>query len=85
MPRIVPPNASQPIVDGNGRPEQTFRTWTQLVSRLGIITGSGSPESTVEAPQTSLYMDTAGTAGNILYIKRDTDVGGDPTQGWILV
>jgi hypothetical protein len=30
-------------------------------------------------------MDDAGTAGAILYIKRDTDIAGDKTQGWILV
>jgi hypothetical protein len=64
---------------------QVFRTWTQQVSLLSIITGSGSPEGVVNAPQTSLYMNTAGTAGSILYIKRDTAIAGDPTQGWILV
>jgi hypothetical protein len=26
-----------------------------------------------------------GVAGSILYIKRDTDIGGDNKQGWILV
>jgi len=31
--------------------------------------------------QGSLYMDTAGTAGNILWIKRDTVTD---TTGWIL-
>lgn len=85
MARIVPPSADQPIVDKNGKIQQTFGAWTQLVSRLGIITGSGTPEASVDAPQTSLYMDTAGTAGNILYIKRDTAVAGDTTKGWILV
>jgi hypothetical protein len=30
-------------------------------------------------------MDTAGTAGSILYIKRDAAIGADPTTGWILV
>jgi len=85
MPRIVPPNAGQPIVDARGRPHQTFRAWSALVSRQGIITGSGTPEATVDAPQTSLYMDTSGAAGSVLYIKRDTDIAGDTTKGWVLV
>lgn len=82
---ITPPNQGQPIVDANGNMSQVFRAWAQAVSRLEILSGSGSPESVVNAPQKTLYMDTAGTAGAILYIKRDTNVGGDPTQGWILV
>ena len=42
------------------------------------IRGSGSPENVVSAAQKSLYMDTAGTAGSILYIKkRDASVAGD--------
>ena len=85
MARIVPPAQTGSIVDANGNMQHRFRAWTQIVSQLGVITGSGTPEGTQEAPQTSLYMDTAGTAGNILYIKRDTDIAGDPTQGWILV
>lgn len=82
---IVPPTQGTPVVDAQGRMTQTFRAWTQGVSRLQILSGSGSPEGVVNAQQTTLYMDTAGTAGAILYIKRDTDVGGDPKQGWILV
>lgn len=82
---ITPPNQGQPIADATGRMTQVFRTWTQLVSRLEIVSGTGSPEGVVNAPQKTLYMDDAGTAGAILYIKRDPAIGGDPTQGWILV
>lgn len=82
---ITPPNQGQPIVDENGRMAQVFRTWAQSVSRLEVLSGSGSPEGVVNALQKTLYMDTAGTAGAILYIKRDTNVGGDPTMGWILI
>ncbi len=49
------------------------------------LTGSGSPEGVLEALSTKEYMDTAGTAGNIKYIKRDDDIAGDKTMGWILV
>lgn len=82
---IVPPNQGQPIVDATGRMTQPYRSWTQLVSRLDVLTGTGSPEGVVRAPTRTLYMDDAGTAGAILYIKRDADIAGDPTQGWILV
>ena len=59
--------------------------WAVGITNLQILTGSGSPEGVVEAQPTRLYMNTAGTAGSILYIKRDSDVGGDRSQGWILV
>ena len=82
---IVPPSQGQPIVDGTGRMAQVFRAWTQSVSRLAVISGTGSPEGVVNAQQDSLYVDRAGTPGNILYIKRDTAIAGDPKQGWVLV
>ena len=78
-------NAVQPIVKTDGTMEQAFRTWTLLVNLSIMLDGAGSPEGVVEALPKQLYMDTAGTAGAILYIKRDADVGGDTSQGWILV
>jgi hypothetical protein len=65
--------------------EQAFRTWTLLVNLSIAFDGVGSPEGVVEALPKQLYMDTAGTAGAILYIKRDADVGGDTSLGWILI
>lgn len=62
-----------------------FQEWSQNVSRLQILEGTGSPEGNTEAIVTQLYMDNIGTAGNILYIKRDADINGDKTQGWILI
>jgi hypothetical protein len=82
---ITPPAQGQPIIGATGKMTQVFRTWTQAVSRLDVLSGTGSPEGVINAPQKTLYMNTAGVAGAILYIKRDTDVAGDPTQGWILV
>jgi len=82
---ITPPAQGQPIIDATGNMGPVFRAWTQAVSRLEILSGTGSPEGVVNAPQKTLYMNTAGVAGAILYIKRDTNVAGDPTQGWILV
>lgn len=74
-----------PVVDQSGKMDTRFYNWAQQVTRLSIITGSGSPEGVVEAPITTLYMNSSGTSGNILYIKRDSDISGDRTQGWILV
>ena len=54
-------------------------------TQLQILTGTGSPEGVIEAKAATLYMNTAGTAGSILYIKRDDDISGDRSQGWILV
>ena len=82
---IISPLPNNSIVGQDLKMTTQFRSWTNLVSNLGIITGTGSPEGVVEASQTQQYMDTTGAAGSILYIKRDTDIGGDATQGWILV
>jgi hypothetical protein len=65
--------------------EQVFRSWTQSVSKLGIIVGTGSPEGVVSAIQTTLYMDDSGSSGSILYIKRDASIAGDDSQGWVAV
>lgn len=81
----IPPHPTQPIVGLDGGMLQAFRTWTQLVSLAPPIVGAGTPEGAVEAQQAQLYMDTAGVAGAILYVKRNADVGGDKTLGWILV
>jgi len=78
---------NQRFIDENGRilPGRAYDLLRQLI-QLDILEGSGSPELVVEATTRRLYMDTAGTAGNILYIKRDADDGsGDRTGGWILV
>lgn len=82
---IVPPNQSQPIIDASGNMSQVFRAWTQAVSLLEPLSGVGSPEGVVKAPRFRFYVDEAGAAGAIVYVKRDTDVGGDSAQGWILV
>ena len=50
-----------------------------------VASGSGSPEGVLEALVKKQYMDTAGTAGAIKYIKRDADIAGDRSMGWILV
>jgi hypothetical protein len=82
--RVNELTSTRPIVDGQGAANQEMRSWAQSITSLIMITGTGSPETVIEAIQGAQYMDDAGTAGNILYVKRDSDIGGDKTQGWIL-
>jgi len=84
MPNIIPLNAQQPITDERGVMLQVFRTWADAITRLDLIIGTGSPEGVVSAVQGREYMDDAGVAGAIKYIKRDAAIGGDDKLGWIL-
>lgn len=82
--RIASLPADRPIIDERGTMTQHLRRFMNAVARLSILEGSGSPEGVEEAMATRLYMDTAGTAGAILYIKRVDSVAGDKTAGWVL-
>ena len=84
--RVTQPIPVIPMVDENRVSTQDFRSWVQIINNQALIIGTGSPEGVVSALQGARYMDDAGTAGNIIYIKRDADDGaGDTTKGWILV
>ena len=83
--RVTPPTTTRPIIDDSGEMVQEMRTWTQIITDQALIIGTGNPETVIEASQGAVYMNDAGTAGSILYIKRNDDVGGDRTKGWILV
>jgi len=85
MADIIPPDRAQPFLDGMSKMSLRVQTWTELVSRLSILEGVGSPEGVIEAQVAREYMDTTGTTGNIKYIKRNADIAGDRTKGWILV
>lgn len=85
MTNILPPLSIEPVVDGTGLMNQEMRSWTEDVSNLYIRSGEGSPEGFVSARQATMYMDTNGTSGSILYIKKDDQVNGDRTLGWVLV
>jgi len=61
-----------------------FTTLLLALEERTILSGTGSPEGVVDAEPTRLYMDESGTAGAIMYVKRDADIAGDTTQGWIL-
>lgn len=72
-------------VKGHGFVREQFRQFLLQVQERGLLIGTGSPEGVIEAEQGVEYMDDAGTAGAIKYIKRDANVGGDKSLGWILV
>jgi len=78
-------NAGNEIVDPDLTMTDQFRGVLNRLTNNLPLTGTGSPEGVVEAVQFSWYIDDAGATANILYIKRDTDIGGDKTKGWILV
>jgi hypothetical protein len=85
MTTIIPPDPARAILKKNGLMQEPFRLFVTAVAKLSLLQGSGSPEGVVEAEQGREYMDTAGTASSIKYIKRDADIGGDKTKGWILI
>lgn len=76
---------SYPLINQTLRPMDRFRIFLLEVEQRGLLIGTGSPEGVVEAQQGVEYMDDAGTASAIKYIKRDADISGDRTRGWILV
>jgi len=79
----IPEYTSEIVLDN--KQTQQLNDFFLLLSELDIATGSGSPEGVLRAGVGKEYMDTAGTAGSIKYIKRDADIGDDTTLGWILV
>ena len=86
---IPKPEARRPIVFPDFTQEDLLRDWisaiTDQVNTRSLLFGNGSPEGNVEAVKGREYMDEAGTAGNIKYVKRSDDVAGNKTLGWILV
>jgi hypothetical protein len=85
MNRVIQPSAEAPIVDDRGCQSQVMRTFLLSLANRSVIIGTGSPEGVIEASQGALYMDDSGTSGSILYVKRDDNISGDRSQGWILV
>jgi len=81
--RVSELTAIRPIVEESGQSSQEMRSWSQLITERALIVGLGPPETVVEAQQGALYMDDMGLAGNILYVKRDSNILGDATLGWI--
>jgi hypothetical protein len=74
-----------PLVQQEGEPTSTFNYWIKQVTDRGLLIGTGSPEGVVEAQQGVEYMDEAGAAGFVLYIKQESDDAGDRTKGWVAI
>lgn len=78
------PLSGDKITD-DGVPTDQFQALLESIERhvnLNTpIIGTGSPEGVIPADPTQLYMDDAGIAGSILYIKQS----GSGDTGWILV
>ena len=62
-----------------------FKIFLREVYNRGLIIGSGSPDSVIEAEQGQEYLDEDGLAGSIKWIKQKADIGGDRTQGWVAI
>ena len=83
--RVIQPSSDRPMLKENGSPGVQLNSWFKSINDRTIIITTGSPEAVIEATQGALCMDDAGLTGAILYVKRDADIAGDKTQGWILV
>ena len=86
---IPKPEPRRPIVFADLTQEDLFRDFLSAmvdqVNTRSLLFGTGSPEGVVEAVKGREYMDEAGTASSIKYIKKFDDVAGNKTNGWILV
>lgn len=78
-------STDRPIIEDDGSLTVQSRTYFRALTDQALIISTGSPEGVIEAVRGANYMDDAGAPGNIKYIKRDNDIAGDKTKGWILV
>ena len=83
--RITLLNTDRPIVEQDGTLTLQSRTYFKTLTNQALIIGAGSPEAVIEAEEGATYQDSSGTAGAIRYAKRDNDIAGDKSKGWILI
>jgi len=78
------PPETRRIVDIDGLATDELNDFFEIITDYALIIGTGSPEGVITAPQGASYMNDAGTAGNLMWRKRDNDDGlGDASKGWI--
>jgi len=85
LPNITTPDTDSPLVDSEGRASDEFQRYLDQVTNLDLIIGTGSPEGVIEATVGREYMDDAGLAGAVKFIKQSADIGGDRTLGWVAI
>ena len=83
--RITELSFDRNIVEQDGSLTLQSRTYFKTITDQALIIGDGSPEGVVEAEIGATYQDSSGVAGAIRYAKRDNDIGGDKSQGWVLI
>jgi len=83
--KITQLSTDRPIVDEFGSLTQQSRTYFRTLTVQALILGTGNPEGVVEAEEGATYQDRTGLASAIRYAKRDDDIAGDKTMGWILI
>ena len=81
---VTQPSPVRATVEESRLPTTEFNTWVQTITDRSLIISTGSPEGVISAIQGAEYMDDAGLAGAVRWVKRDNDDGlGDTTKGWI--
>lgn len=62
-----------PIVRDDGISQDQFQGWidsvTDLLNKLDIINGAGSPEGVIYAGKGRIYFNNVGSAGTLMYVK----------------
>lgn len=83
--RVSELSTDRPIIESDGSLTLQSRTFFRLITNQALIIGSGDPEGVVVAEIGATYQDSIGTAGNIRYAKRDNDIAGDRSKGWVII
>lgn len=83
--RITELSNDRPIIEEDGTLTLQSRAYFKTITSQALILGDGSPEGVVEAEIGATYQDNLGVAGAIRYAKRDADVLGDKSKGWVLI
>jgi hypothetical protein len=58
-----------------------WANWTRDLTQAAVLQGTGDPSGSIVANCGTLYVDTTGTLGAVLYIKEDPADNGT-TNGW---
>lgn len=75
---------STPVVKPDLTPTLVLQLFSEELSNMQLIIGTGSPEGVYKARQGREYMDQSGSTGSIKWIKKFSDIGGNQSMGWIL-